>query len=215
MSRKRKLFIAYCANCLKKITVKAKSNDTPSYMSLDQYRKSGRVYCSEKCLNTFKRKLLSEKMKSRHQKNKVKSDFMKINNPMFNPETRRKASETLKRKGFKPPRPKTRISRPQILLAAALGKSWKIEYILNTGVKGGGIPSNYKIDIANSLFKIAIEVDGSSHDTLKKQKEDKKKETFLKSRGWRIIRFKNNEVLEDVDDCVRKVKLCQKIEGLK
>ena len=66
-------------------------------------------------------------------------------------------------------------------------------------------PTNYKIDIANVDLMIAIEVDGGSHTALVRQEQDKKKEEFLTGLGWRVLRFLNKEVEENLSGCVQKV----------
>ena len=92
----------------------------------------------------------------------------------------------------------------QLALATALG--WEMEVIVPTKIKkGNGYPSCYKIDIGNPILRIGIEVDGSSHMALVRQEQDKRKDLFLISLGWKVLRFKNKEVEEDLQGCVQKV----------
>lgn len=98
------------------------------------------------------------------------------------------------------------VTEPQRILKEALGKDWIYEYA--QGIKGPrniGYPPNYKIDIANLDLMIAIEVDGHSHNSLKRKEQDKKKENKLKDLGWTVIRFRNEDVLNDLERCVDKV----------
>jgi len=43
---------------------------------------------------------------------------------------------------------------------------------------------------------IAIEVDGFSHCTTKRQEQDVKKQTVLKELGWSVYRVSNEEAIE-------------------
>ena len=171
----------------------------------DSLRRSGRIYCSRECSKEYCRVISSKTMAKTNRK--YASERMKNNNPMKNKISREKMSATLKAIGHKP------IIRggngygptvPQKLLANIL--KWDMELSIITNQKrGSGYPSCYKIDIADEILKIGIEVDGRSHGLLKKQAEDKKKTLFLNGLGWTILRFKNEEILKDLDSCVKKV----------
>lgn len=67
------------------------------------------------------------------------------------------------------------------------------------------MPLHYKIDIANPVKKIAVEVDGGSHSATRVREADERKDAFLTSHGWRVFRFSNREVMADLEGCVRKV----------
>ncbi len=43
---------------------------------------------------------------------------------------------------------------------------------------------------------IAIEVDGGSHQAISRQIQDEKKEKLLKHLGWKVYRYKNQEVMK-------------------
>ncbi|MDO8691635.1 MAG: DUF559 domain-containing protein [Dehalococcoidia bacterium] len=120
---------------------------------------------------------------------------------MSDPEVRLRVSAKLKGRPFPVARGGNGRgpTEPQRLLAAALG--WKMEVAV-------GIPletrrtfstrgSNYKVDIGNSILKIAVEVDGASHFTKKIQATDARKTAILASLGWRVLRFSNQEILKD------------------
>lgn len=137
---------------------------------------------------------------------------MKAHNPMADPEARSKMSATLHRIGHKP-----RIqggngrgmSKPQALLMKHLSEMCpESEFVIKTGEKKlnpSHYPTHYKIDIAIPAYMLAIEVDGPSHGTVRVKEKDKKKEKFLTSRGWTLLRFSNKEILEAPTICAEAV----------
>lgn len=133
---------------------------------------------------------------------------MRTRNPMANDKTREQMMMTLKRIGHKPPfrGGNGAPSAPAVaLLASAL--NWPKEVAIGTG-KGSrakGLSTHYKIDIGHPLLKIGIEVDGGSHGMRSRQDEDRKKELFLKSVGWTVLRFSNEDVISDTTKCVLTV----------
>ncbi len=55
----------------------------------------------------------------------------------------------------------------------------------------------YIVDFACPQLRLAIEVDGSQHDA-DRAKDERRTEELLKS-GYRVLRFWNSEVLDEVD----------------
>jgi len=91
-----------------------------------------------------------------------------------------------------------------MLLAKALG--WQVEVVIPTHRRrGSGFPACYKVDIGNQELRIAIEIDGHSHGALIRKQQDRKKEAFLRSVGWTVLRFSNGEVTTGLPDCVAMV----------
>ena len=56
---------------------------------------------------------------------------------------------------------------------------------------------DYVADFACLPIKLVIEVDGGQHDWQKAQ--DDTRTAWLESRGYRVVRFWNNEVLGNID----------------
>lgn len=54
---------------------------------------------------------------------------------------------------------------------------------------------NYIVDFCAPRKKLIIELDGSQH--LEQEEYDEERSNFLKSKGYRIVRFWNNEVLNN------------------
>lgn len=104
------------------------------------------------------------------------------------------------------------LTSPQSMLWVDLyqvkGDDWVPEYVVLTSRdRKDGYPAHYKIDLACPLLMIAVEVDGSSHRAKKIKARDEKKSELLKSMGWKVVRFKNEEILSDSAHCARAVYL--------
>lgn len=93
-------------------------------------------------------------------------------------------------------------SRHEASVGAALG--WPTNTRVTVG--DGERPYHYEIDVANVTLKIGVELDGRSHNYPDRQKQDRRKETRLAALGWRIIRFTNEEVDEDLYAVLNQVK---------
>jgi ATP-dependent DNA helicase RecQ len=65
--------------------------------------------------------------------------------------------------------------------------------------------SFYRIDIALPSQMIAIEVDGPSHYSRKNKEADLKRTNFLEQRGWRVLRFTNQEVLQSLPQVLQTI----------
>jgi very-short-patch-repair endonuclease len=61
----------------------------------------------------------------------------------------------------------------------------------------------YFVDFACHQKRIVIEVDGSQHMT--RLKVDAARTAFLKSRGYRVLRFWNNEVLQQTEEVMTAI----------
>ena len=185
-----------CAECQKDVICEGKKGR-------EKVRR-GRAYCSEECKKKFLSRLYSKTMAETNRK--YASERMKKNNPMKRPEIRKKVSTQLRAMGWKPPvrGGNGHLTIPQKLLSCALG--WEMEVAIKTKMgRHSGFPSCYKADVGEPLLKIAIEIDGSSHSSLKVQEKDKKKTEFLESIGRKVLRFSNQEVMENLQECVKTV----------
>lgn len=91
----------------------------------------------------------------------------------------------------------------ELALAAALG--WGTNVVVVTKARHRGFPNCYKLDVGNTALKIGVEVDGYSHCAMSRKSQDRKKEAFLNSIGWKVLRFSNKEVAENLNACVQKV----------
>ena len=75
-------------------------------------------------------------------------------------------------------------------------------------VKAGKIANVnwYRLDLAHLEARVAVEIDGSSHEAKRRRESDSKKDSFLTSQGWTVLRFQDTRkspfVLSEV------VRLC-------
>jgi very-short-patch-repair endonuclease len=58
---------------------------------------------------------------------------------------------------------------------------------------------SYYADFACHRRRLIIEVDGSGHGEPRQSAADAERTAFLESRGYRVLRFWNNEVLQQID----------------
>ena len=65
---------------------------------------------------------------------------------------------------------------------------------------------NYTLDFYCPSEKLAIEVDGSSHDDYSAEIYDKERTDFLNSKGISVIRFENAEVFESEELVCETIK---------
>jgi len=168
----------------------------------DPKRKKSREYCSRRCVaigtaggnrgwvpDTTWREQASARMRAR--------------NPSRNPEAREKMTATLRGRTFAGTRGGNgQLTPQQEALLQALVEGWVTEL----GI--GNHATNWKVlvvDIGHPDWKIAIEVDGHSHQTKKQKTRDALKERYLSELGWKLIRFWNSEVDRDILGCVERV----------
>ena len=85
-----------------------------------------------------------------------------------------------------------------------------MEYAIRTTMVRGlypSLPNHYKVDIADPLKKVAIEVDGNSHKTKEWKFLVKRKVEILNALGWSVLRFWNQEVLKNPEAVAEKARM--------
>ncbi len=65
--------------------------------------------------------------------------------------------------------------------------------------------SPYIADFASIKARLIIEADGSQHGP--ENRHDLKRDAFLRKRGWRILRFLNEEMLTNPDYVLAEIQL--------
>ena len=62
---------------------------------------------------------------------------------------------------------------------------------------------DYIVDFCSPSQKLVIEVDGSQH--LEQQAYDAQRSAYLEAKGYRLLRFWNNDVLDDLDGVIKAI----------
>jgi len=61
----------------------------------------------------------------------------------------------------------------------------------------------YIVDFACIERKLVIELDGGQHQ--ERREYDEQRTGFLNERGWRVLRFWNNDVIENLDGVLTEI----------
>ena len=69
---------------------------------------------------------------------------------------------------------------------------------------------NYIPDFCSPKAKLIIELDGSQH--LEQEEYDKERTAYLESKGYKVIRFWNKDVMNDMDSVIHAIKLALESE---
>lgn len=67
------------------------------------------------------------------------------------------------------------------------------------------IMGNYIVDFYCPGAKLVIEVDGSQHYESQQIEEDKKRDRYLNIRGFKVLRFNDNEVLTNIEGVLESI----------
>lgn len=66
---------------------------------------------------------------------------------------------------------------------------------------------SYVVDFISFEKKLIIEIDGGQHNTDKNRQRDIKRATILEVKGYRVLRFWNNEVLNNLEGVLDTIKM--------
>lgn len=81
-----------------------------------------------------------------------------------------------------------------------LGYGWFSRFKLATSMREtSGYASRYMLDIANPAMRIAIEVIDPNRD------RDLKRDDYLRSSGWTLLRFTKHEIEGNMNFCIKMV----------
>ena len=69
---------------------------------------------------------------------------------------------------------------------------------------------NYVVDFCTPRKKLIIELDGSQH--LEQEGYDKESTEYFESKGYKVIRFWNNDVMNDIESVIRAIKYATESE---
>lgn len=171
----------------------------------NHYHETKRIYCSRECSLSYQKKVSSKALSERNKK--YASARMRVKNPSFSQITLEKIKKTKQINGTwrKKPIVQGGNGRELPLTIRILNEhlKWEPTFIVPTKLKSP-YPCHYKLELAFPRKKIYIEVDGNSSYSRKPQME--KKQELLENMGWTCIRFKNKEVLNDLENCLSVIR---------
>jgi len=202
INRKRLRVSTVCCKCGKEIVIQG--------VQRKNFERTGKAYCSLECASIPKAEGLKRAATEARQDpawRKRASIRMKERNPMWMQGAKEKMIESSKgRTYFSARGGNGQITKPQIALHEATGM--RIEYAVTTSsIKTlfSDVPHAYKVDLADPETKLAVEVDGESHNNPRQKSLDAKKTEVLNSLGWTVLRFTNEEVDSNLNACVQTI----------
>src|SRR5699024_8047153 len=84
--------------------------------------------------------------------------------------------------------------------------SFKRKQLLGYKVRRQYGIGNYGVDCYCPRLKLAIEVDGRSHDTRTGKEHEKKRDSFIRDEGIEIIRIPAPKIYDNLDGIVRHLR---------
>lgn len=69
----------------------------------------------------------------------------------------------------------------------------------------------YIVDFYCQKYQLIIELDGEIHNTKEAQEYDSVRDKFLTDLGHKVLRFKNEEVGEDIESVLEKIRSCLRV----
>jgi very-short-patch-repair endonuclease len=63
----------------------------------------------------------------------------------------------------------------------------------------------YIVDFVNFDGRLVVEIDGSQHNEEKIRSKDENRTVWLRERGYEVLRFWDNEVLQNVDGVLERI----------
>jgi very-short-patch-repair endonuclease len=94
-------------------------------------------------------------------------------------------------------------------MTEAEGILWK--HLRNNRLSGLKFRRQHPLDIFIADFychkkRLIIELDGGIHDTFEQKEYDEGRTFELESKGYKILRFKNEEVINNIDGVLARIK---------
>ncbi len=95
-----------------------------------------------------------------------------------------------------------RLRRTMTRAETLLWRHLKAHRLNGFGFRRQAPLGRYIVDFVSHACKLVIEVDGGSHDFESRIRHDIQRDAWLGSRGYRIQRFTNDEVLKNLEGVV-------------
>jgi very-short-patch-repair endonuclease len=71
----------------------------------------------------------------------------------------------------------------------------------------------YIVDFACIRARLVVEVDGATHSSDAERGHDARRELFLRSRSWHLVRVSNNEVYHSLDAVLELIYQRSRVRG--
>jgi very-short-patch-repair endonuclease len=82
---------------------------------------------------------------------------------------------------------------------------WKALRIIDRGIRRQVPIGRYIVDFACLGARLVIELDGPRHDLPQAQQHDALRDAWLRSEGYAVLRFRNQEALDDLPGVVEAI----------
>jgi very-short-patch-repair endonuclease len=87
-----------------------------------------------------------------------------------------------------------------------LWRHLKAHRLARLGFRRQSPMGNYIADFVAHSRKLVIEVDGESHDFEERIRKDAQRDLWFASRGYRVLRFTNNDVMRNLEDVALAIR---------
>ena len=84
----------------------------------------------------------------------------------------------------------------EVLRANQLGEKFRRQHVIG----------DFIVDFVALNSKLVIEVDGAYHNDAEQMEADKLRSDFLNEAGFKVLRFTNEQVLQDTDNTIKEIK---------
>jgi very-short-patch-repair endonuclease len=100
-----------------------------------------------------------------------------------------------------------RLRREMTRAETLLWRHLKAKRLVGLGFRRQTPMGNYIADFVSHTSKLVIEVDGESHDFEERLRHDARRDEWFVSRGYRVLRFTNDDVLRNLEGVVLAIGL--------
>ena len=100
-----------------------------------------------------------------------------------------------------------RLRREMTRAETLLWRHLKANRLAELGFRRQSPMGNYIADFIAHSCKLVVEVDGESHDFESRLHHDARRDEWFASRGYRVLRFTNDEVMKNLEGVVIAIGL--------
>src|SRR5258708_38691370 len=94
------------------------------------------------------------------------------------------------------------LRREMTRAVTLLWRHLKANRLAGLGFRRQSPMGNYIADFVAHSCKLVVEVDGESHDFESRIRHDAKRDAWFASRGYRVLRFTNDDVMKNLEGVV-------------